>query len=243
MFLTAFLLGFFGSAGHCVGMCSGVTLLLARSGVAPGWRLLLAHVGRVTTYALLGAVAGSAGLALGPAALGTSHAAHGASAPATPLQLWQGGLALLAAGVTVYMGLAFNGRLPSPETYLTPLTRRWSQTMRGLKNGRFGLLTPLVAGLLWGLLPCGLVLTGLLTAVVAATPLHGTLLMITFGLGTWPLLLAVTLLSRTQLATPSPRLRTIAALLICLFGLQLALRGLAAWGLINHWHLNHVMVW
>jgi hypothetical protein len=59
--LLAFLLGLMGSLGHCLGMCGGVTLLLSRRGIASGWRLGLVHLGRITTYAVLGLVAGGLG--------------------------------------------------------------------------------------------------------------------------------------------------------------------------------------
>ena len=45
MFVTAFLLGLFGSAGHCVGMCGGVTLLLTRSGVGTGLAIIVGSCG------------------------------------------------------------------------------------------------------------------------------------------------------------------------------------------------------
>ena len=242
MFVTALLLGLLGSAGHCVGMCSGVTLVLTRSGVVRGWGLLLAHVGRVLSYGLLGGLAGSLGLVMGQMAHGAAGHHHQAQG-VTALNVVQGGLALLAAIMAIYMALALIGRLPSPELYLTKLTRRWRKGMQLVGNGRFGLLTPLIAGLLWGLLPCGLVLTALLTAAVAATPMQGALVMLVFGVGTWPMLLAVTLLARTKPTTPRVWLRSAAALIVCLFGIQMALRGLAAWGWVAHMQVGQVMLW
>ena len=242
MFVTAFLLGLFGSAGHCVGMCSGVTLVLARSGVVRGWRLLLAHVGRVLSYGLLGGLAGSMGLVMGQMTHGAGHV-HGAEQGVGVWNVVQGGLALLAAGMAVYMGLALIGRLPSPELYLTKLTRWWRRGMGAVGNGRFSHFTPLVAGLLWGLLPCGLVLTALLTAVVAATPLQGALVMLIFGVGTWPMLFAVGWLAQAKRPAPQAWLRSVAATIVCLFGVQLALRGLAAWGWVSHMHVGQVMLW
>ncbi|MBI3972728.1 MAG: sulfite exporter TauE/SafE family protein [Chloroflexi bacterium] len=49
-------------------------------------------------------------------------------------------------------------------------------------------------GLLWGLLPCGLVLTALLAAATTGSPLSGALTMFAFGAGTWPALLAIHLI-------------------------------------------------
>lgn len=252
--LTAFLLGLTGSFGHCVGMCSGVSLLLSRKANATGWRLLLLHAGRLTTYGLLGALAGGIGLALNAAG---SHAGHSHMPP--PAAGWpaltaiQGVLALLTALVAVYMAVALVGHAPSPEIYLRHWTQGWGWLMRRVpgpvteegRNPVSSLLTIYGLGLLWGLLPCGLVWAALLTAAVAASPVAGALTMVAFGLGTWPVGLSVSLAAHWPGWTlrPSPHLRSLAAVLILAFGLQMALRGLAAWGMVEHLHLGGVMVW
>jgi sulfite exporter TauE/SafE len=46
-------------------------------------------------------------------------------------------------------------------------------------------------GLLWGWLPCGLVYSVLIWSVAAGSALHGAALMLSFGLGTLPTLLAM----------------------------------------------------
>ncbi|MFN8401936.1 MAG: sulfite exporter TauE/SafE family protein [Anaerolineales bacterium] len=51
------------------------------------------------------------------------------------------------------------------------------------------------ARLLWGLLPCGLVLTALVTAIAAKSAVFGALNMLIFGIATVPSLLAVKLLA------------------------------------------------
>jgi len=235
-------------------MCSGVTMLLARRGAAHGWRLLLAHLGRITTYALLGALAGALGYSL------TAMAGHGmpmghTQAPLIPgLSRLQGIIALATAVLAGYMALALLGRAPSPERFFTRLTGRWGQTMRRLTTpvskptSAVGeLATPLVLGLVWGLLPCGLVLTALLTAAVTGSLWRGAMAMVAFGLGTWPVLLGVGALARAninhRLRLSMPWLRHAAALVVLLFGTQMALRGFAAWGWVNHFHLGGVMVW
>ncbi|MCE7984140.1 MAG: sulfite exporter TauE/SafE family protein [Caldilinea sp. CFX5] len=261
--LTAFLLGLTGSFGHCVGMCSGVSLLLSRKANITGWRVLLLHAGRLTTYGVLGALAGGIGLALNTMG---SHAGHSHMAQATAgwptLTTIQGVLALLTACIALYMALALVGHAPSPEVYLRALTQWWGQMMRrvpGVERPRdaerpgraptpsvgASLLAVYSLGLLWGLLPCGLVLAALLTAAVAAAPLAGALTMVAFGLGTWPVGLSVSLAARWPGWTlrPTPHLRSLAAVVILAFGLQMALRGLAAWGVVGHLHLGGVMVW
>lgn len=258
--ITAFLLGLTGSLGHCVGMCSGVALLLSRKANATGWRLLLLHGGRLTTYGLLGALAGGVGLALN--AMG-GHAGHSHMPPAAvgwpSLTVMQGGLALLTAFVAAYMAIALVGHAPSPEIFLRTLTQWWGRQMRRIqvpvtgddrkrvfhKNPLSPLLTIYGLGLLWGMLPCGLVGAALLTAAVSASPVAGAFTMIAFGLGTWPVGLSVSLSAHWPgwALRPTPYLRSLAAVLILAFGLQMALRGLAAWGMVEHLHLGGLMVW
>lgn len=129
--LTAFLLGLTGSFGHCVGMCSGVSLLLSRKANATGWRLLLLHVGRLTTYGLLGALAGGIGFAINVAGGHAGHAHAGQAATGWPaLTTIQGVLALVTAFVAAYMALALVGQAPSPEIYLRHWTQGWGRLMR-----------------------------------------------------------------------------------------------------------------
>jgi sulfite exporter TauE/SafE len=241
-------------------MCSGVSLLLSRKANITGWRLLLLHGGRLTTYGLLGALAGGFGLALN--AMG-GHAGHShMPQPAVgwpTLTVMQGGLALLTAFVAAYMAIALVGHAPSPELFLRTLTRWWGQRIRRLqapmtdedrnrvlhKQPLSQLLTIYGLGLLWGMLPCGLVWAALLTAAVSASPVAGGLTMLAFGLGTWPVGVSMSLFARRPGWTlrPTPYLRSLAAVLILAFGLQMALRGLAAWGMVDHLHLGGLMVW
>ena len=243
--VTAFLLGLTGSVGHCVGMCSGVTVILGRRGVTRGWRLLLAHLGRITTYALLGVAVGTLGhsvMAMAP----ESGAHHPANAGHSAVAWVQGILALGAAGLAVYMALALLGRVKSPEVYLSSLTGRWGRAMRRLnaeEGGKVGLLEPYALGLLWGLLPCGLVLVALLTAAVSHSPWQGGLKMLAFGFGTWPALIGVGWMARANLPSAVRQLRPAAALVVLLFGVQMALRGLAAWGWVEHAQVAGVMLW
>ncbi len=233
--LVAFLLGSVGSLSHCVGMCGGVLLLIQPRG-EPGarissWRMLPAHVGRITTYALLGFSVGLVGDAV---------------ALALPdLRRLQGTLSFFAALLAGYFALSLLGMAPSLERLLSRATSRWGQAMKDLRAHRQTLGFSFVAGTLWGLLPCGLVLTALLPAAASGSPLSGALTMLAFGLGTWPALLGLDWLTRRGRLTGGTRqwLRQASALLIVLFGAQMALRGLAAWGWIGHFHVGSMMIW
>lgn len=175
-----FLAGLLGS-GHCLGMCGGIAGALgAYPGAQPAWlRALGFNLGRILGYAALGALAGALSAAAGHLLL-----------PAGGLR-W---LRLLAALLLILLGL----QLLSQRPLLAPLERLGARLWRRLaplsrRSLRIpGTLGRLCVGLLWALLPCGLVYTALAAALTTANPLHGAATMFAFGLGTLPLMLGAT---------------------------------------------------
>ena len=73
-------------------------------------------------------------------------------------------------------------------------------------------------GFIWGLLPCGLVYSVLLIAATTTEPVDGALVMLAFGLGTMPAMVA-TGLSASKLAQFMSGKRLGAGLLIVLIGI------------------------
>ena len=178
LLIAALLMGFFGSP-HCLGMCGGLVTAfgLSMKDVSPTKRRALVatyHLGRLTSYAFLGLMAGLIGTTvLEPLMKGNS----------TPRILL--GLVLVFVGVTM-LGAPF---LKNLERF----GMRFWQYLSPLRQKVFPLNTfprALTAGLLWGFLPCGLVYGALLIAVGAHNPLSGAALMFVFGLGTVPMLVA-----------------------------------------------------
>lgn len=222
--LTSFLLGLLGSLGHCVGMCSAVIVLLDRQSSFQGNNLswILAHLGRITTYALLGLTFGMLGETL--------------SLFSTDLPRLQGLLSILFAIIAFYMAFAFIGITSSPELLLSNLVSKWGQTMRGLRAP-----APFVAGLLWGLLPCGLVLTALIPAITSGSTAQGALNMIVFGAATIPSLFAVKWLAQKTVSRTWSR--SLASLVMMFFGFQFAMRGFASLDMVEHFMLGGVMLW
>ncbi len=176
-FWLMFVLGLVSSI-HCVQMCGPIVLsysLPLAGGGASQHELALAHLwynlGRVTTYAALGALAGAAGGAIGLAAH-LAGIAHGGRIAA--------GVALIAAGVYLSGILRPSGliRIDSPgiAARLARVGKRFMLSVR--PTGKFRL------GLVLGFLPCGLVYAALLKAVDAGSALGGALTMLAFGLGT-----------------------------------------------------------
>jgi hypothetical protein len=234
---VAFVTGLISSVGHCLGMCGGIVAIYsarrpALAGANPGLgtrvaSLLPVHVGRITTYALLGAAMGAAGAILEQVG---------------GLVGWQGALSLVVGIVMLLIGLSLLGVLPPIEVALASLTGSPMGRMKGL-FGNASAWSSLAIGLLWGLLPCGLVFAMLVNAASTQTIWGGALTMIAFGLGTIPTLLGFGLASGALAPQLRGRLMQIAALIIFLFGAQMILRGLAAMNVIPSLILGPVMLW
>ncbi len=219
---TSFLLGLLGSLGHCVGMCSAIVILFDRQPIFKNklaW--ILAHAGRITTYTLLGLVFGIFGQTL------------------WSFRNLQAVLSILFALIAFYMASAFIGLTPSPELLFLGWTSRWGRAIRTFKTA--SLWTSYLLGLLWGLLPCGLVLTALITALASKSAMLGAINMFIFGIATIPSLFAVKWLAAQSLS----RLwsRGLASLVMMFFGLQFAMRGFASLGIVDHFMLGSFMFW
>ncbi len=147
---------------HCVGMCGGFAAAVGdRPASTLAWSL-----GRLSTYALLGAAAG-------------------ATAGALPLPTELG---LLLAFLMLLWFAASLAALPLPR--LPVPSRLLAVGARVLRRG--DLPSRYAFGLVTGLLPCGLVYAALSLAVATADPLAGALSMVAFGLGTLPALALAT---------------------------------------------------
>lgn len=179
--VTAVLGGLLGG-GHCFGMCAGIAGGLGAMTTGRGaWvSALLFNVGRISSYAVLGALAGTL--------LGVTGEAIGVPAWGRILRLLTAAL-IAAVGMRFlfdWQGLARIERLGAGLwSRVAPLAHRAAS--------RPGLSGRLALGLCWGFLPCGLVYTFLLTAASTGSPTGGMLTMAAFGLGTMPALLGMTL--------------------------------------------------
>ncbi|MCW5920959.1 MAG: sulfite exporter TauE/SafE family protein [Saprospiraceae bacterium] len=196
---------------HCVGMCG--PLLLALPLDAAGRRsvalqMLIYHGGRIITYMVLGMVFGL---------LGKGVAMAG----------FQQGLSV-GAGVFM-LGMAFAAWRFEPLVTALPGFGRFTQ---GVKNeiGRLLRHHPKGAtfgvGLLNGLLPCGMVYAALAGAIATTGGVEGGLFMALFGLGTLPLLLAVSVAGRSLSHFARQKIKFAQPILLAVVGLLLLQRGL-----------------
>ncbi|MGX1020649.1 sulfite exporter TauE/SafE [Pseudomonas sp. Y3 TE3536] len=218
---SALILGLLGG-GHCLGMCGGLmgALTLAIPPEQRGRRLqlLLAYnVGRILSYACAGLLVGLAGWAV-------------ASSPAALA------LRVVAALLLIAMGLYLAGWW-SGLTRIEALGRglwRHIQPVASRLLPVSSLPRALLLGALWGWLPCGLVYSTLLWAASQGNAGYSAALMLAFGLGTWPVLLATGLAAeRVSSLLRRRSVRMAGGLLVILFGL---------WtlpGPHQHWLMGH----
>jgi sulfite exporter TauE/SafE len=231
--LTLIVMGLTGGL-HCAAMCSGLVVASERAMqpqvLLPARQLLRGalqiQLARVLAYTLLGAIAGGIGSGLWalqarPAQLGLYAAGN--------LVLAASGLWLLQAG----LGLRLPVRLRLPGAAAWSQALRQTLTRRGmaLLDRLLPLSSParrVGAGLLWGLLPCGLVYSALSLALLTGSAASGAAAMAAFGIGTLPhMLLAGHLLRRLSQRATARFTRLAAAALML---------GFSGWGF---WRLLH----
>lgn len=177
---AAFLVGLLGG-GHCVGMCGGIVgaVTMTLPGSKPKWPFLLSYnLGRIGSYTLAGVVAGGVG------------ASSFFLEQVLPIEKM---LYALASLMLVLLGLYLAGiwrvltRLEAMGGKLWQHIQPYSRRLLPART----IAQSLLLGTLWGWLPCGLVYSVLVAAIATANPLQGGLLMLAFGLGTLPTLLAM----------------------------------------------------
>jgi sulfite exporter TauE/SafE len=213
-----FLGGLLGSS-HCIGMCGGFALTVglgARGLRANLARQLVYSAGRIFSYGFLGCVAGFAGFWFARR-----------SGAFVPLQA---GLSLVAGVLLVAQGLLGLGLFPGGIFRRSAPPRR-SSCLAGTFLGTF-LMSPrvsdvFVAGLLNGLLPCGLVYGYLSLASSAASLPAGLATMIAFGLGTVPAMVLTGAGASVVSVAARHRLHRIAAVCVLLTGVLAIARGVA----------------
>ncbi len=207
LFAAAFVTGLLGSA-HCFGMCAGISGLFAINQQAAALKrdipmAVAYNTGRVFSYAVLGVIV---------AVLGKTFV-DAIPKLAAPVRL-ASGLLIVVIGLQV----AFNWRVLAPiETAGGLIWQRISPVARRLLPVT-SMPKALGLGLLWGWLPCGLVYSVLLLAATTANAAHGGLVMVAFGIGTMPAMIA-TGVSASALSQFMSRKRLGAGLLIVLIGL------------------------
>ncbi|MDF1563654.1 MAG: sulfite exporter TauE/SafE family protein [Deltaproteobacteria bacterium] len=157
---------------HCAGMCGPLALAIGTGSDHPLGRLLLFVTGKAGTYAILGTIAGLLGAAFGAASSKTVLGESGLA--------W---VALVAGTLMIGLGVQNLWRrlAPRPGSRPSAISLLLGKVLRTRSPW-----SPVVAGALTGLLPCGLTWAMTAQALAAGSALSGALVMAAFGAGTAP---------------------------------------------------------
>jgi len=184
-YFAAFLAGLLGGV-HCVGMCGGIVGALSFS-VDQTKRqqakiilpfLLAYNSGRLLSYSIAGALLG-----------GISMLASNMIAIQNIQTVLQIIAALLMLALGFYLAGWWSGiaKIEQLGNGLWKKIEPYSRKFIPVKN----ISQAFLLGIFWGWLPCGLVYTLLFWSISSASAIKGSLLMLSFGLGTLPTLLAM----------------------------------------------------
>jgi sulfite exporter TauE/SafE len=173
---AAFLTGLLGGV-HCTAMCGGIAAVLnpqARQSALP--HALALNLGRIGSYSLAGLLAGS----LGSVFVGV-------------FRLPDLALGLRSMMGVVLMLIALRLLFPKQFAFKVPGSSILWRVIEKAKSllPATGMRRTIGLGAIWGWLPCGLSTSVLLAAWFEASPLHSMLLMLAFGIGTLPLMTAI----------------------------------------------------
>jgi sulfite exporter TauE/SafE len=225
---AAFIAGIAGSA-HCFAMCGGLAGALgmrARSTATNAHsaftNALSYHAGRLSGYAMAGAICGLIGASL-----------------QAVLDLARVGATLRTASGVLLILIAL--RMLSPWNPLRWLEALGARFWRGLQPFTLGTskLTghthAIALGFLWGWLPCGLVYSMLLFAALSGNALNGAAILFAFGLGTLPSMLTSSVLaSQVQRLLKSRWPRFASGALLLMFGAWMIWVSIPAAGHAHH---------
>ncbi len=205
-FAAAILMGLAGS-GHCMGMCGGIAAALGQQ-QSTAWRITLFNLSRVASYAIIAGLLGGGIAAIGgdlKSLMPAMRLFAGVLLIAMGLYMldwWRGIQILERGGAIVWRGLQ-------------PISRRLM--------GQRTLWSTVALGLLWGFLPCGLVYSALSWAIAYSGDSHAAWLMLGFGIGTLPSMLAASFSGAwLQRLFRQRTTRFVVAISIMLFGLWTA---------------------
>ncbi len=184
--ISAWLAGVLGGA-HCLAMCGGFLAAFSAAGKPAGMPVLPAralalrqlpyNLGRITTYAVLGGAFGAVG---------------GAAVVAADWLPLQRALFVVANVFLLALAAAIAWKTDAFSALQragVALFRRMAPVV-GALAARDGIPARYLLGMVWGLVPCGLIYGVLPIALFAGGALEGAAVMLAFGLGTLPNLVA-----------------------------------------------------
>ncbi|MFN2371226.1 MAG: sulfite exporter TauE/SafE family protein [Candidatus Krumholzibacteriia bacterium] len=232
---AAFGIGVTTSLGHCIGMCGPLisTFSLAQgrtdrrlANLAPA--LLLYHLGRVNSYALIGLV------------FGLLAAAAQAALPTAEVRGW---LFLVSGLLMMFLGLGLLGLVRTTRLLESSRLGRFAAERFMELVGTRSMVGRYLLGVTNGFLPCGPVYAVAAAALTAPTPVHGAGTMAMFGLGTIPVLLAVGLGAGRLAPQVQRRFNKVAAILVIVVGFEFLIRAGKLFGLVEAIKWGFIPFW
>lgn len=210
MLYTAFLLGLLG-AFHCVGMCGPIALILPISKTNSKQKIvqvLLYHIGRITTYSLLGLVFGLVGKGLQLAGLHQQIS--------------------IAIGILMIAFVLFPRIIKLISFKASPVTLFFTQLkiQMGLYLKKDSYYALFLIGVFNGFLPCGMIYMALVGAIAMPSLLQSVFYMTLFGLGTIPLLSVVIYIKDAFSTNFRSKIQKTIPIVVVIIGLLFILRGL-----------------
>lgn len=204
---------------HCVAMCGGINLsqcvpqaVKASGDKSSGTALmpsLLYNLGRVISYTVVGGIVGAIGSVI--------------SFPGV-----MKGIVQLAAGVfMVIMGLNMLNVFP----WLRKLNPRMPKIFAKKINEQKQSKSPLIVGLLNGLMPCGPLQAMQLYALSTGSPVKGAISMLLFSLGTVPLMFGLGAISSLLSKKFTHKMMTVSAALVVVLGISMFSNGMSLSGI------------
>lgn len=197
---------------HCVGMCGPIAISLPLQG-STKWKQFLGgilyNLGRTLTYAIMGLAFGLLGAGL--STLGFQK------------------MVSIIAGTLMIAAVFFPKLFKFSNDVDRGLYSFVGAVRRGLKNlfttkSFFGLF---FIGLLNGLLPCGPLYFAVIISAGTGNVVESVMFMVLFGMGTIPLLLAVTLAGNFVSVALRNKINNFIPVIMVIMGLLFILRGLS----------------
>lgn len=202
----AFLMGLTGSL-HCAGMCGPIIWVMPfgmMNGIKKWIGIAVYHIARISIYVAMALVL---------------HSFKNLFQPQ-----WQQYISIALGIILLVVGLISfvpNGKLK--------ISLPWAGFVKkhlGRFIGNPTIFSLFMAGVLNGLLPCGLEYMALSTTVAAPTVLETALLMYAFGLGTLPMMIGITILKSKASFLRFNNFRKLVPVIMFVFGALFVVRGM-----------------
>ncbi len=201
-------IGFMGSF-HCIGMCGPLALSLPIHHLN-AWQkysaIALYNLGRAFTYGVLGMAFGLIGQ----------------SFTFFKIQQWLS----IIVGVLMLIVILYSLFGHIKTNFINKMTQQVQMKLGHYLSNKNSAFTFFNVGILNGLLPCGLVYVAIAASIATGSVLHSSVFMISFGLGTLPIMALTMVLGKFISLNTRQYIRKISPYAMMLVAILLIVRGL-----------------